>query len=612
MGKRFQFKSIGARLTFWFFIMAIIPLIMVNIAIYIHIVHSVKVSAFNKIETMRDLKVIEVNQWLDERITNIRTIAASDEIRMLETSDPSYENRKQPGMAIVSNARSVLNRNLANYDDFDDISIVSLNTNSILVSTDTKLEGKHHLTDVYDIESLQTLGFSLTDVYYSEKQHKPGMAFSVPVFSFLDNNKITAVLTANMDLEASLYKMLLNRTGAGETGETLIVNKNLMALNTLRWYVNTPLTLKISSEPAVYAAEGKTGIMETADYRGEMALAAYTFIPRTGWGFVAKQDLNEIYSPIYSLRKWMLAIVFLTLLGVIINTFLVSRSISNPIKQLHKGSEIIGSGKLGHKVGTDAKDEIGKLSRTFDLMIETLKTTTASRNDLNKEIAERRHLEKMLLEIREHERRRIGHDLHDNLGQQLTAISYKTQGLENILRKKLLPEAEDAERITSLVDMAKTQVKSLSRGLSPMLGTGEYGLMTAMVELASNSERLFGIPCVINCSKPVPIYNDAALIHLYRIAQEAITNAARHARPGQIEICFQREDDDIALMVIDDGAGFALPMHEDGLGLEIMKYRARIINASLDIRPGINNGTIVECIYCDKPGKEINITEKSL
>ncbi len=298
------------------------------------------------------------------------------------------------------------------------------------------------------------------------------------------------------------------------------------------------------------------------------------------------------------------------MLAVIIIAFRVSKSISNPIKLLHEGSEIIGSGNLDHKVGTDAKDEIGKLSRTFDLMIENLKTITASRDELNKEIAERKHLQRMLLEIREHERRRIGHDLHDNLGQQLTAISYITHGLENILRRKSVPEAEDMARITYLVEMSKLQVKSLSKGLSPMVGKGEYSLVTAMVDLASNSEKLFGIPCVVICNKFVPIYNDAALIHLYRIVQEAITNAARHAKPGKIEIGLSREHDKITLTIKDDGAGFAVPKQLNGMGLEIIKYRARIIDASVDVRPDTNKGTIVICTFFDKKESELDITEK--
>jgi signal transduction histidine kinase len=589
--------------------MAMLPLIMVNIAIYIHIVHSMKVSIFNKIETIRDLKVVEVDHWLNERIMDVRTIAASDEVRIMEKIYIDTGKYIESDAVNVSNARNLLNRYLRNYDDFQEILIVSPDSKNIVVSTDKEIEGENRSNDIHVIEAILTRDLSIADIHYSNRLNKPSMSLSVPIFGLTGRNNITGILVANINLEASLYKMLLNRTGVGETGETLIVNKDVIALNELRWYDDTPLTLKITAQPAVYAALGKTGIMETADYRGEQALAAYTHIPRTGWGFVAKQDLKEVYAPIYRLRKWMFAIVIMTLSGVIIVAFRVSRSISNPIKELHKGSEIIGSGDLDHKVGTDAADEIGELSRTFDLMIETLKSTTASRDDLNKEIAERRHLEKMLLEIREHERRRIGHDLHDNLGQQLTAISYKTQGLENILRKKGISEAEDAARITSLTEMAKTQVKSLSKGLSPMLGKGEYGLMTAMVELATNSERLFGTPCVICCANPVLIYNEAALIHLYRIAQEAVTNAARHANPRQIDIHFKREDDTITLTVKDDGTGFTLSKHLDGMGLEIMKYRARIINASLEIQPDSDKGTRVTCVFHDKRESEIHSTK---
>jgi signal transduction histidine kinase len=609
MGKRFQFKSIGARLIFWFFIMGMLPLIMVNIAIYIHMVHSMKVSIFNKIEDIRDLKVVEVNHWLNERITDIRTIADSDEIRLMEKIEIDSEENRHSDSAIVPKARNLLDRYLQSYNDLNEIHIINPNTKDILLATHKEIEGENRSRDTHVLEALRTRDVSISDIHYCKRLNKPCMAFSVPVLSSTGSNETTAILVATINLEDSLYRMLLNRTGLGKSGETLIVNKDLIALNELRWYDNRPLTLKITSQPALYAATGKTGIVETADYRGEKVLAAYTYIPRTGWGFLAKQDLEEVYAPIHRLRKWMLAIVILTLFGVVINAFIVSRSISNPIKELHRGSVIIGSGNLDHKVGTDAHDEIGELSRTFDLMIETLKTTTASWDDLNKEMAERRHLEKMLIELREHERRRIGHELHDNLGQQLTAISYKAHGLENILKRKLIPEAEDAERLTSLIEMAKTQAKSLSRGLSPVLEKGEYSLMSAMAELASNSERLFGIPCVINCPHPAPIYNEAASIHLYRIAQEAITNAARHAKPKKIEIRLNREHDHIELTVKDDGTGFALPVHVNGMGLEIMKYRARMINASLDIRPDNNKGTLLTCIFYDKRERAVTIPE---
>jgi signal transduction histidine kinase len=350
--------------------------------------------------------------------------------------------------------------------------------------------------------------------------------------------------------------------------------------------------LRIEAKSAFEAVRGKTGIVETEDYRGEKVLAAYAYIPKTGWGFVAKQDIKEVYAPIYQLRSWTLLIGITTLFGVILIALLTAGT---------KGSEIIGSGNMDYKFGTDRKDEIGQLSRTFDQMIENIKNVTASRDELNKEIAERRHLEKAVLEIEERERRRIGHDLHDDLGQQLAGISFKSQCMENSLREKVSPDAEAAARIKFLIDRAKEQVKHLSRGLSPVVEKGERGLMVAMEELADNTEKIFNVPCVLQCDKPVPIYNESAVTHLYRIAQESVTNAVRHAGPGNIEIGLGRNDDNITLTIKDDGKGIAeVAGQKNGMGLQTMRYRAHMIGASIDISADVNGGTLVRCIYTDR------------
>jgi signal transduction histidine kinase len=571
-------------------------MVVVNIAIYTYVVNSLKISIYHKLEAIRDLKVNELNHWLDERITDIRTIADDAEVRLPDRSQGRRDR-----------ARAVITRYLQHYDEFHEISIVSPYTQGVLVSTEKSIEGNDLPGDASYEKPWKSTKLFIGDIYYSTLLNKPCMAFAVPILSSGDMEHVIGILIGKINLESSLYRLLSNRTGIGSTGETLIVNKDIIAINELRWHRDAVLKLKLGSRPAVEASLGKTGIIESADYRGEKVLAAHTYIPRTGWGFVAKQDLKEVYAPIYQMRNWMLAIAVITLFGVIIVAFSISKSISNPIKALHKGSGIIGSGNLDYKVGTDAQDEIGQLSRNFDQMMENLKAITASRDDLNKEIAERKQLEKMLLEIREHERRRIGYDLHDNLGQQLTAISFKTQALENMLRKRIVPEAEDAARITSLVEMSKAQVKSLSTGLSPMLAKDEYCLMTAMVELASNSEKLFSIPCFVRCSDAVPINNENVLIHLYRIAQEAITNAARHAKPDKIEISLVKKQNELIMTIKDDGTGIAAPNQRNGMGLDIMRHRADIINASLDIRPDINKGTVVTCAFSDTGEKEMGI-----
>jgi len=283
---------------------------------------------------------------------------------------------------------------------------------------------------------------------------------------------------------------------------------------------------------------------------------------------------------------------------------MVSVSISKSVEALDKGTEIIGSGNLDHKVGTDRQDEIGKLSRKFDQMIEKIKLVTASRDELNKEIAERRILEKAVFEVEEQERQRIGYDLHDGLGQLLTGISFKSQYLFDSLKERSAPQTEDAKRITFLIDRAKEKVKLLSKGLSPIVGKGEESLMLAMKDLVARAEEMFNVHCRLRCDTPVLINNGSAVANLYRIAQEAVTNAVKHGKSKNIEVCLEREDDEIILTIKDDGNG----IHEfntgnSGMGLGIMKYRANIINASFYIRPLESGGTLVKCVLNDKKGR---------
>ncbi|UCE71430.1 MAG: PAS domain S-box protein [Nitrospiraceae bacterium] len=218
---------------------------------------------------------------------------------------------------------------------------------------------------------------------------------------------------------------------------------------------------------------------------------------------------------------------------------------------------------------------------------------------IDRDITERKRLENAVLEIEEKERRRIGHDLHDGLGQLLSAIAFKCQALENVLENNVPDEAVIAGEITSLAEKAKDNTRHLSRGLLP-LEMEERGLMVALEELASNTEKMFDLSCVLMCDRPVEISNQTAELHLFRIAQEAVHNAARHGSPEHIGINFVHEHDEIKMTNTDDGEGISEPNEtKDGLGLKIMQYRAGMIGASCEIKPLPAGGTQVICVYKD-------------
>jgi signal transduction histidine kinase len=217
-----------------------------------------------------------------------------------------------------------------------------------------------------------------------------------------------------------------------------------------------------------------------------------------------------------------------------------------------------------------------------------------------------------LLPPSEAEQRRIGHDLHDGLGQHLTGIALMVRRLEQRLSAAGSADAGDAQKLAELARTAVEWTHDLCRSLSPA-ALDEGGLEEGLRELAARAENLFNITCTFERhGGPAPVDVDTAA-HVYRIAQEAISNGVRHggARHVRIEMIAGRANPggngsgngsygggDVTVKICDDGSGIAPPIAAgaEGMGLRIMRYRARMIGATLDVTPGDNGrGTVVTC-----------------
>jgi two-component system, NarL family, sensor histidine kinase NreB len=203
-------------------------------------------------------------------------------------------------------------------------------------------------------------------------------------------------------------------------------------------------------------------------------------------------------------------------------------------------------------------------------------------------------LEREILEVSERERRRIGHDLHDGLGQHLTGIELMSQALEQKLAAKTPDEAAQAARIALHVRDAIRQTKSLARGLSPV-ELDANGLMSALQELAANVRDMFRVNCAVRSSTTVLVNEPAVATHLFRIAQEAVSNAIKHGSAGRIEIELARAEADLVLVVRDDGRGIAADSNRAGMGLRIMNYRAAMVGGALSVERNEPRGTLVIC-----------------
>ena len=214
---------------------------------------------------------------------------------------------------------------------------------------------------------------------------------------------------------------------------------------------------------------------------------------------------------------------------------------------------------------------------------------------LTQEIAGRERLEKEILEVSEREQRRIGRDLHDSLCQHLTGTALAGQVLGEKLAAKSLPEAADAGKVVELVENGILMARDLARGIYPVQMEAE-GLMAAFQELSANITKWSKINCVFEHDTPVLIHDATTATHLYRIAQEAVSNAIRHGKARRIGINLSDRDGQTTLTVEDDGVGLPDGWHGgQGLGTRIMAHRAMMIGAAFVMEPNPTGGTLIRC-----------------
>jgi two-component system CheB/CheR fusion protein len=193
------------------------------------------------------------------------------------------------------------------------------------------------------------------------------------------------------------------------------------------------------------------------------------------------------------------------------------------------------------------------------------------------------------------EQERLGRQLHDTFGPQITAISMLAASLHERLQARSADETELAAKLLARIEQAKSDVRALVKGLLPVeVDVG--GLMIALDELTEQTEKSYGIACRFECEKPVAVDDNFAATRLFRIAREAVHNAVKHARANEIVVSLTDEDDCLVLQVRDDGAGIRQDISEtEGNGIRLMRHRSLLINGTLDIGPGESGGTVVTC-----------------
>jgi len=344
--------------------MGVLPLLIATAVIYTQRVNVIKTNQFQKLRGIRDLKIKQLNSWIDERVGNVKTIIEDEFFIEYVTGD--YHNEPK--------ILEILQKYVENYSSWDEMYIVSTETGKIILSTNYLKKGIDISNENHFLKTLETKKIFINSIHFDDKiSNHPTMSISGPIMKIENGiEQVFGVLVAHIDLDKSLYKLLLDRTGMGRTGETLIVNKGQIALNELRYYENAPLKLHISAEPAARAASGFTGIIEVNDYREEPVLAAYAYIPIMDWGFVAKQDQAEVFVPINQMLMQLFVVVFASIIGIYFFSFLVVRITTRSITSMVKVSTQLGEGDLSARNEIKSIDETALLANSINVLAESI------------------------------------------------------------------------------------------------------------------------------------------------------------------------------------------------------------------------------------------------
>lgn len=359
-------------MVFWLLLVALVPLLSVSGFTLVLHTRSIKTQSFQTLRAVRDLKVNQIRTWMDEKKGDIKTFVGDIQIHDIARLAVKTERYEAENTAIRQ-AYEFFDNVMQNYESYREFFIIHPKNGKIVFSTQKSNIGKDVSDRAYFRFPVKTGKLFFSEIHQLMPAGEETMVIS---HSIRDTHRpsadITGVLAARIDLNNSIYDLLLDRTGLGDTGETLIVNHQTVALSELRWHHRAPLKLRIDALPAVLAVQRKTGVVEAKDYRGEKVLAAYTYIPETRWGFVAKMDLDEIYAPIQYMLWNSVVVLAISLIAVYGLAVMLSHTISQPVLAMADTAKKFQKGDVAARNRKMTDDEIGFLAESFNSLADSL------------------------------------------------------------------------------------------------------------------------------------------------------------------------------------------------------------------------------------------------
>lgn len=483
-------------------------------------------------------------------------------------------------------------------------------------------------------KSAKELGLTECDAkIFPDSLSKIGKALVLDATTFMKSDSLTLAflipskkgMFVFTEIPDYVEKSVHERTGMGATGESYIVGYDLLMRTRSRFFPDkNPLSITVNTKGVTLAIAGQEGRSIIKDYRDVSVLSAYRKINIDGLNWILLSEIDEeeaIYSvEIMRNRLFVISAVFLLL--IVILSIFISNRIAIPIKKLENVVLQLAKGSLPKKLPPTSGDEIGKMASAIEELVKGLeksivfadkigqgdfevqhqllseedalgKAMEAMRNRLKELVQKNEELslqsKSALIQGQEEERTRLSQDIHDGVGPLLTSIKLQLGELKI--------EEEEKNRLKTLIDDTITEMRRVSYNLMPsvLLDFGAGAAIKNMLEALSKSKK-YNIVYLDDTKKSASKLNKEINVALYRIAQETVNNAIKHASATEIKISLTEFDDKVCFFIADNGIGFKDKQSRNdfsGKGLKNISERAALLNGEIFITSD-GQGTSIE------------------
>jgi signal transduction histidine kinase len=599
-----KFGKIGRRLLAWFLIIALIPLLFMGFQGYNSARRAIEQEAYLHMQAVAATKVSQIGMWFEERRNDVQLLTANPHLReAVARLGRQYDSET---VELILNELESYRSSSQSYD------YLCLYDDSGEPYCCTQVGGEF-IADFHDSEIFERVKTADSPVFSPIHLHERiGPVVQIGARYTDENNNTLGILVATLSLAGTLNPIILDSTGLGKTGEAYLIDADRWMLTPSRFMNHpAPLTHQMDSEGIQLALQGSSGVGVYEGWYGEPVLGAWIYVPEQRWALLAEISAKEAFEPLENFRRSTIIVALLTLGAILIVVLFVSRSISEPIRQLAEASRAVSEGDLDQSVSVRLKDELGDLAERFNSMVQSLKSSRQAERDSYESLVRAR--EDLLRAEKLAAVGELAASIVHEVRNPLSSVKMNLQ----ILETRHGSDETTAEHIR----LAMTQTGRLEKLLNELLDFSKPVHLerepVSLLELVEEVAHTFRDSGESTSGKLQPIQIDPALRvdadrdKFHQVLLNLLLNAVQAMDEGQIEITAERVEIDhrryIKLTVRDNGRGIPadkldkvfepfFTTRKDGTGLGLPNAR-KIVQAhggDITIHSTAGQGTTVE------------------